>query len=125
MNRLQLFARFAIDVVHEDDDMHAEIPEDNSFLCEHPLGNTQKIRGLIMLADFLLDCRFVEATTRRKYFAASARASARRNSDEDSVKDDDDQKGKGKDVISPREHFASVAREKAQASLMDISGGEK
>ncbi|KAK1776554.1 hypothetical protein QBC45DRAFT_332750 [Copromyces sp. CBS 386.78] len=127
LSRLQLFARFAIDVVHDDNETHADIPEDNNFLCEHPLGNTQKIRGLIMLADFLLDCRFMEVSTRREYFAASARASERRKIDENVIEDEDDQTetDKSKSVISPRQHMASVLKERAQVPSMDTYAGEK
>lgn len=91
VNRLQLVARFAVDVIKDDQNAHAEIPEDTDFLCEHPLGNTQKIRALVRLADFMLDCQLLEVSTKREYFARSAMESERRKRDEAVMEDNDDE----------------------------------
>lgn len=56
VNRLEAFALFAVEVMVNDNQTHAKTLNDSNFLCEQPVGFTQKMRGLVMLAQFLLDC---------------------------------------------------------------------
>lgn len=89
MSRLQLFARFALDVLEEEQELGSD--NDDEIFPFPSVAIVVKIRGLIKLADFLLDCRFMEVATRRQYWSHSAMAEALQTLqiEEDAVQDEE------------------------------------